>query len=100
MNGCTIGSDAMLAAGALLTEHKDIPARELWAGAPARRVREIDDAQAAGMQMGVAHYVLNGPMPRATAMSLRPPAPPARSSASQAIGSGGAGRTGVAPPRP
>ncbi|HET6538635.1 MAG TPA: gamma carbonic anhydrase family protein [Sphingopyxis sp.] len=60
MNGCTIGSDAMLAAGALLTENKHIPARELWAGSPARRVRDIDDAQAAGMQMGVAHYVHNG----------------------------------------
>ena len=39
MNGCRIGSDAMLAAGALLTENKEIPDRELWAGAPARRVR-------------------------------------------------------------
>lgn len=60
MNGCTIGSDAMLAAGALLTENKQIPSRELWAGSPARRVRDIDDAQAAGMQVGVAHYVQNG----------------------------------------
>lgn len=60
MNGCTIGSDAMLAAGGLLTENKHIPARELWAGSPARRVRDIDDAQAAGMQLGVAHYVQNG----------------------------------------
>lgn len=60
MNGCTIGSDAMLAAGALLTENKHIPARELWAGSPARRVRDIDDAQAHGMQVGVAHYVTNG----------------------------------------
>ena len=60
MNGCTIGSDAMLAAGALLTENKHIPARELWAGSPARRVRDIDEAQALGMQVGVAHYVTNG----------------------------------------
>lgn len=65
MNGCRIGSDAMLAAGALLTENKEIPDRELWAGAPARRVRDIDDAQAAGMQLGVAHYVMNGRMHKA-----------------------------------
>lgn len=65
MNGCRIGSDAMLAAGALLTENKEIPGRELWAGAPARRVRDIDDAQASGMQAGVAHYVLNGRMHKA-----------------------------------
>src|SRR3546814_11391058 len=62
MNGCRIGSDAMLAAGALLTENKEIPDRELWAGSHARRVREIGDAQAAGMQLGVAHYVMNGRM--------------------------------------
>src|SRR3546814_18878241 len=48
MNGCRIGSDAMLAAGALLTEHQEIPWRELLAGAPARHVRAVDDAQAAG----------------------------------------------------
>ncbi|QNO25758.1 gamma carbonic anhydrase family protein [Sphingopyxis sp. OPL5] len=65
MNGCRIGSDAMLAAGALLTENKEIPGRELWAGSPARRVREIGDEQAAGMQAGVAHYVLNGRMHKA-----------------------------------
>jgi len=65
MNGCRIGSDAMLAAGALLTENKEIPERELWAGSPARRVREIGDEQAAGMQVGVAHYVLNGRMHKA-----------------------------------
>lgn len=65
MNKAVIGSDAMLAAGALLTENKEIPDRELWAGSPARRVREIGDAQAAGMQMGVAHYVMNGRMHKA-----------------------------------
>ena len=65
MNGCRIGSDAMLAAGALLTENKEIPSRELWAGSPARRVREIGDEQAAGMQVGVAHYVMNGRMHKA-----------------------------------
>ncbi|WP_033074603.1 gamma carbonic anhydrase family protein [Sphingopyxis sp. MWB1] len=65
MNGCRIGSGAMLAAGALLTEHKEIPARELWAGAPARRIREIGEEQAAGMQAGVAHYVENGRMHKA-----------------------------------
>ena len=65
MNKSVIGSDAMLAAGALLTENKEIPDRELWAGSPARRVREIGDEQAAGMQMGVAHYVMNGRMHKA-----------------------------------
>lgn len=60
MNGCRLGGDAMLAAGALLTEHKTIPPRELWAGRPARKLRMIDDATAAAMQDGVRHYVENG----------------------------------------
>lgn len=57
MDGCTIESDAMLAAGAMLTPGKRIPARQLWAGRPAKFVRELDDAQLAGMRAGVAHYV-------------------------------------------
>ena len=60
MDGCVIGSEAMLGAGALLVQHKHIGPRELWTGRPARLVREIDDAMAAGMAMGVAHYVHNG----------------------------------------
>src|SRR3546814_1071963 len=60
MNGCRIGSDEMLAAGALLTENKEIPDRELWAGSTASRVRANGDAPAAGMQMGVAHSVMKG----------------------------------------
>lgn len=41
MDGATIESDAMLAAGALLPPGRVIPAGELWAGTPARRVREL-----------------------------------------------------------
>jgi carbonic anhydrase/acetyltransferase-like protein (isoleucine patch superfamily) len=59
MNGAIIESDAMLAAGAMLTQNKRIEARHMWAGSPARFVRELNDGQIAGMQMGVAHYVEN-----------------------------------------
>ena len=59
MNGAVIEGDAMLAAGAMLTQGKRIEARQLWAGSPARFVRELDDAAIMGMQLGVAHYVLN-----------------------------------------
>jgi gamma-carbonic anhydrase len=59
MNGAVICSDGMLAAGAMLTQNKRIETRELWAGSPARFVRDLDDAQVAGMQLGVAHYVEN-----------------------------------------
>jgi len=57
MDGCVIESDAMLAAGALLTQGKRIPAGQLWAGRPAKFARELDEADLAGMRLGVAHYV-------------------------------------------
>jgi carbonic anhydrase/acetyltransferase-like protein (isoleucine patch superfamily) len=57
MDGCEIEGDAMLAAGALLTPGKRIPSGQLWAGRPAKYVRELGEADLAGMRMGVAHYV-------------------------------------------
>lgn len=59
MNGAVIEGDGMLAAGAMLTQGKHIEARQLWAGSPARFVRDLDDAAVMGMRMGVAHYVEN-----------------------------------------
>ena len=59
MNGCVIEREGMLAAGALLSPGKRIPARQLWAGRPAQFMRELDDRAIAGLQMGVAHYVEN-----------------------------------------
>lgn len=57
MDGCEIESDAMLAAGAMLTPGKRIPSGQLWAGRPAKYVRDLNDADLLGMKMGVAHYV-------------------------------------------
>ena len=59
MNKARIGGDAMLAAGALLTEGKVIEPRQLWGGRPARFMRELDDAAIMGMRAGVAHYAEN-----------------------------------------
>ena len=59
MNKARIGGDAMLAAGAMLTEGKVIEPRQLWGGRPARLMRELDDAAIAGMRLGVAHYAEN-----------------------------------------
>jgi len=59
MNKAVIGSDAMLAAGAMLTERKVMGARELWAGRPAKKLKELSDAAIAGMKMGTAHYAEN-----------------------------------------
>lgn len=57
MDGCEIESDAMLAAGAMLTPGKRIPSGQLWAGRPARPLRDLSEADIAGMRAGVAHYV-------------------------------------------
>lgn len=60
MNKSVVGSDAMLAAGAMLTEGKVMEPRMLWAGRPAKPLRELNDAAIAGMRAGVAHYTQNG----------------------------------------
>jgi carbonic anhydrase/acetyltransferase-like protein (isoleucine patch superfamily) len=57
MDGCEIAGDAMLAAGAMLTPGKRIPAGQLWAGRPAKYVRDLSEADIAGMRAGVAYYV-------------------------------------------
>lgn len=59
MNKAVIGNDAMLAAGAMLTEGKVMGPRELWGGRPARLMRELDDAAITGMRLGVMHYAQN-----------------------------------------
>ncbi len=57
MDGCVIEGDAMLAAGALLTQGKRIPAGQLWAGRPARFVRDLRPDDIESMRSGTAHYV-------------------------------------------
>ena len=57
MDGCTIESGGMLAAGAMLTSARTIPARQLWAGRPARQLREIPEEGLKAQAAGVTHYV-------------------------------------------
>jgi gamma-carbonic anhydrase len=59
MNACIIDGDAMLAAGAMLTQGKHIPTRELWGGRPATKMRDLTDTAITGMRMGTAHYTRN-----------------------------------------
>jgi carbonic anhydrase/acetyltransferase-like protein (isoleucine patch superfamily) len=68
MDGCEIESDAMLAAGAMLTPGRRIPAGQLWAGRPAKYVRDLSGEELAGQRAGVAHYV---ELARAHAGALR-----------------------------
>jgi carbonic anhydrase/acetyltransferase-like protein (isoleucine patch superfamily) len=59
MNKAVIGADAMLAAGAMLTEGKVMAPRELWGGRPARKMRDLDEAAIMGMRIGTANYAEN-----------------------------------------
>ncbi|NOZ43242.1 MAG: gamma carbonic anhydrase family protein, partial [Alphaproteobacteria bacterium] len=56
MDGCYIESEAMIAAGALLSPNKRAGRRELWVGRPARKIRSLDDAAAATMKTGTENY--------------------------------------------
>jgi carbonic anhydrase/acetyltransferase-like protein (isoleucine patch superfamily) len=57
MDGCEIESFGMLAAGALLTPGRRIAAGQLWAGRPAKYVRDLSDAEREANLAGVRHYV-------------------------------------------
>jgi len=57
MDGCVVESDAMLAAGALLTPGKVVPHRQLWTGRPAKYARDLTDEAVAGMRKGIEGYV-------------------------------------------
>lgn len=57
MDGCVIEADGMLAAGALLTPGKRIGAGQMWAGRPAKFVRDLTGQEIAAHRDGVARYV-------------------------------------------
>ncbi|MFZ4690620.1 MAG: gamma carbonic anhydrase family protein [Polymorphobacter sp.] len=57
MDGCVIGTDGMLAAGAMLTPGKRIARGELWAGRPAKLLRMLDADEIARNRGGAAGYV-------------------------------------------
>jgi carbonic anhydrase/acetyltransferase-like protein (isoleucine patch superfamily) len=57
MDGCEIESGGMLAAGAMLTPGRRVPAGQLWAGRPAKYVRDLSQEELAAQREGVAHYV-------------------------------------------
>lgn len=56
MDGCVIEGDAMLAAGAMLTPGKRIPSGQMWAGRPAKYIRDLTPEEIAGNRRGPKHY--------------------------------------------
>ena len=60
MDRAVIEGGAMVAAGALVTPRKRVPASELWAGVPAKLLRALSAEEAAYIPDSVAHYVRLG----------------------------------------
>ena len=57
MDGCIVESDGMLAAGALLSPGKTLPHRQLWAGRPAKYMRDLSDDALIQLRGGADRYV-------------------------------------------
>ena len=60
MDLAVVESRAMLAAGALLTPGKRVPSGQLWAGSPARYVRDLKPGELEEMAYLTRHYVTLG----------------------------------------
>lgn len=57
MDDCIVERGAMVAAGALLTPGKVVPAGEVWAGSPAKKLRDINDKDRAFFEINRQRYV-------------------------------------------
>ncbi|MCP5367415.1 MAG: gamma carbonic anhydrase family protein [Hyphomicrobiales bacterium] len=57
MDGAVVETGAMVAAGALVTPGKRVPAGQLWAGSPAKHVRDLTPEDIATLGRGAEHYV-------------------------------------------
>jgi gamma-carbonic anhydrase len=57
MDDVQVGDDSMIAAGALVTPGKIIPSGQLWAGRPARYVRDLTPEDKAMLLTSAAKYV-------------------------------------------
>ena len=56
MDAAVVESDAMVAAGALVTPGKRVPTGELWAGRPARKMRDLSPAEIADNRNSSVYY--------------------------------------------
>lgn len=56
LDGAVVESGAMVAAGALVPPGKRVLAGEVWAGNPAKKMRDYTPKDAAALEHGVQHY--------------------------------------------
>jgi carbonic anhydrase/acetyltransferase-like protein (isoleucine patch superfamily) len=57
LNEVTVGTGSIIAAGAIVTPRKQIPAGQLWAGNPAAFLRDTRDTERAQIARAAEHYV-------------------------------------------
>jgi len=57
LDGAVIGTESLVGAGALVTPGTVVPPRSLMLGNPARRVREISDADLVRLRTAAENYV-------------------------------------------
>ncbi len=60
MDLAVVESEAMVAAGALVTPNKRVAARQLWAGSPAKLMRALSQEEIDGWGPQAAHYAQMG----------------------------------------
>ena len=58
LDGAVVESEAMVAAGALVTPGKVVPRGELWGGSPARFLRRLTDEDRVRAEAGVKRYLM------------------------------------------
>jgi carbonic anhydrase/acetyltransferase-like protein (isoleucine patch superfamily) len=59
LSRCTIGEGALIAAGAVVLEGTIVPPHTLWAGCPAKQIKELTAAQRERLAATYQHYVNN-----------------------------------------
>jgi len=59
LDGAVVESDAMVAAGAVVTPNKVVKSGELWAGAPAKKMRDMTPDEIARRARSAPNYALN-----------------------------------------
>ena len=59
LNRARIGDDCLVAAGAIVTEGREIPSGSLVMGIPAKVVRPLAPEEIGRIRLSAAHYVAN-----------------------------------------
>ena len=60
LDGARVEPGALVAAGAVVTPRKTVPSGELWAGVPARKLRELSQQELEDIKASAQHYALLG----------------------------------------